>query len=473
MWSIVGFCSEPLVRSWWFFFFSSRRRHTRWTGDWSSDVCSSDLDQRGLAGVGEADQAHVGQESQLELDALLLALGPRLREARRLQRRCREVHVPQAAPPTLGEHPAPAGLAQVGEHLAARGVLHDGYRRHREEQLGRGVAVLVPAAPGLAVAGPVLALEAEVEQRGEPLVRFQDDVAAVPAVAPGGPSPRRVLLPPERHRARPAVACLDEDLGFVDELHGQTSRGRIRTRCAFFRVEVSETSRFGARLPRHHVHVRAVVRLLLVLHLARNPRVDGEVAAHADAAAGVHAGTHLPDEDVARNDALAAVHLHTAVLPRRVAPVAGRPLPLLVCHCLRILLSQCGDARDPGDLQLGVGLAVAADAVPALFLGAEVPQLAVLAVREDLGLDLGAADRRGPDLDALALADGQHLERYRRAHRLLQLLHLEQVALLDAVLLPARADHCVHRTAPWLFRLFNQPGWQGNPAARRGKERGI
>src|SRR5690348_17954818 len=26
-----------------YFFFSSRRRHTRWTGDWSSDVCSSDL----------------------------------------------------------------------------------------------------------------------------------------------------------------------------------------------------------------------------------------------------------------------------------------------------------------------------------------------------------------------------------------------------------------------------------------------
>src|SRR6267154_4460808 len=28
---------------WLIFFFSSRRRHTRWTGDWSSDVCSSDL----------------------------------------------------------------------------------------------------------------------------------------------------------------------------------------------------------------------------------------------------------------------------------------------------------------------------------------------------------------------------------------------------------------------------------------------
>src|SRR6267143_3737318 len=26
-----------------FFFFSSRSRHTSWNGDWSSDVCSSDL----------------------------------------------------------------------------------------------------------------------------------------------------------------------------------------------------------------------------------------------------------------------------------------------------------------------------------------------------------------------------------------------------------------------------------------------
>src|SRR2546430_8543901 len=28
-----------------FFFFSSRRRHTRFDCDWSSDVCSSDLDE--------------------------------------------------------------------------------------------------------------------------------------------------------------------------------------------------------------------------------------------------------------------------------------------------------------------------------------------------------------------------------------------------------------------------------------------
>src|SRR5690625_475793 len=35
-------CGEKASAS--FFFFSSRRRHTRWPRDWSSDVCSSDLD---------------------------------------------------------------------------------------------------------------------------------------------------------------------------------------------------------------------------------------------------------------------------------------------------------------------------------------------------------------------------------------------------------------------------------------------
>src|SRR5256885_8560734 len=39
---IITFC-ELIGCLWIFFFFSSRRRHTRLQGDWSSDVCSSDL----------------------------------------------------------------------------------------------------------------------------------------------------------------------------------------------------------------------------------------------------------------------------------------------------------------------------------------------------------------------------------------------------------------------------------------------
>src|SRR5207248_5273644 len=41
------------------FFFSSRRRHTRSYGDWSSDVCSSDL-----FGLRRLDRCDTGSEEQ-------------------------------------------------------------------------------------------------------------------------------------------------------------------------------------------------------------------------------------------------------------------------------------------------------------------------------------------------------------------------------------------------------------------------
>ena len=41
----IASCSVLLLLLLFCFFFSSRRRHTRYIGDWSSDVCSSDLKQ--------------------------------------------------------------------------------------------------------------------------------------------------------------------------------------------------------------------------------------------------------------------------------------------------------------------------------------------------------------------------------------------------------------------------------------------
>src|ERR1022692_2671046 len=55
-----------------FFFFSSRRRHTRLQGEWSSDVCSSDLlPLTGSVGWGHIDVEGYapppGQELQVDL----------------------------------------------------------------------------------------------------------------------------------------------------------------------------------------------------------------------------------------------------------------------------------------------------------------------------------------------------------------------------------------------------------------------
>src|SRR5256885_7022714 len=56
--SMFAFCRyHPSRVLWYFFFFSSRRRHTRLQGDWSSDVCSSDLIRRAkeTPGVSTSD----------------------------------------------------------------------------------------------------------------------------------------------------------------------------------------------------------------------------------------------------------------------------------------------------------------------------------------------------------------------------------------------------------------------------------
>src|SRR5687768_18066155 len=51
-----------------FFFFSSRRRHTRCSRDWSSDVCSSDLEDEGRAPRG---QSRLPPGVEEDADALL------------------------------------------------------------------------------------------------------------------------------------------------------------------------------------------------------------------------------------------------------------------------------------------------------------------------------------------------------------------------------------------------------------------
>src|SRR2546426_7739172 len=78
--------------------------------------------------------------------------------------------------------------------------------------------------------------------------------------------------------------------------------------------------------------VHAVAAALLVLHGAFDHRVEREIPAHLDPAAGVHAGADLSHEDVPRDHGLASEDLDAPVLPRRVAPVARRTLSLLVRH---------------------------------------------------------------------------------------------------------------------------------------------
>src|SRR5215467_4801701 len=58
-----------------FFFFSSRRRHTRLQGDWSSDVCSSDLDLVGPALLGPVHRHRASARHARRLTGLFTESG--------------------------------------------------------------------------------------------------------------------------------------------------------------------------------------------------------------------------------------------------------------------------------------------------------------------------------------------------------------------------------------------------------------
>src|SRR6266480_7126023 len=68
-----------------FFFFSSRRRHTRLTCDWSSDVCSSDLENlmmaATLAGGTTVIENAACEPEVVDLATLLTAMGARVHGA--------------------------------------------------------------------------------------------------------------------------------------------------------------------------------------------------------------------------------------------------------------------------------------------------------------------------------------------------------------------------------------------------------
>src|SRR6266511_4552150 len=87
-----------------FFFFSSRRRHTRFSRDWSSDVCSSDLALgEALRLAGDLDGAR---------DLLRLSLG--------IAREIRDDHAESLTLRRLG-----ITYSELGQHDEARVCLTD------------------------------------------------------------------------------------------------------------------------------------------------------------------------------------------------------------------------------------------------------------------------------------------------------------------------------------------------------------
>src|SRR5207253_6917228 len=94
-------------------FFSSRRRHTRWPRDWSSDVCSSDLDALVALDVRErAVEAVVALPRRLRRGDRPLGRLPRHLALRR--RLARDERRGQPGPPPGGDQIGRASCRERG-----------------------------------------------------------------------------------------------------------------------------------------------------------------------------------------------------------------------------------------------------------------------------------------------------------------------------------------------------------------------
>ena len=167
--------------------------------------------QRGLAGVRQADQADVGEQLELERDPRLIAGQPALGEPRRLMGRPGEALVPAAARAAAGDDRA---LARTDEVVP--GAV--GARPAPRCRAARAISSVSPSAPCRSEPWPwpprfalkcdAAAEALEVAQR---VVADEHDVAAATAVAAVGAALGDVGLAAEAEAAVAAGAGLHVD----------------------------------------------------------------------------------------------------------------------------------------------------------------------------------------------------------------------------------------------------------------------
>ena len=180
-------------------------------------------DQGGLANVGIADQADIGEQLQLQPEDALFAGMPGFVLPRSLVGGGGETRIAASASTAAGNHHALVGVGEVVHSFAGVVVVDDGAHRHFQQDvfaLASGAVGAFAVTPALRL---VFGIEAEMHQRVVALAGLQDDVAAVAAVAARRSAARHKLLAAKGHAAIPAVARLHPNFCLVDEHSCQSS----------------------------------------------------------------------------------------------------------------------------------------------------------------------------------------------------------------------------------------------------------
>jgi len=175
--------------------------------------------KRGFAGIGEADEADLGEKLQLEADVPLLSCSPLLGKTRSLAARGGEVHVPLPAVSTTGHRKAVPVAGKIMENLAAIRVSHLGPHRNEQGQVRAAFSCLLLTAPVGASGRSEVSLEVKIKEGLLGMCGLEDHVTALAAVTAVGTAPRHELLTSETHAPITTVAAPNVNIDLVDKAH--------------------------------------------------------------------------------------------------------------------------------------------------------------------------------------------------------------------------------------------------------------
>ena len=173
----------------------------------------------GLAGIGQTQQADVGEHLELQFQATVLAGRARRGLARRAIGGTLEARVADAVETALRHLEDLAFFHHVAENLLGVGVHDQRAQRHLDVDVTAALARAVAPLSRLAMLGTEAARKAKVGEGVDVDVADEVHRAAIATVAAIRPAARDELLAAETHAAVATVTGFHAYDGFIDKLH--------------------------------------------------------------------------------------------------------------------------------------------------------------------------------------------------------------------------------------------------------------
>ena len=179
--------------------------------------------ESGLARIGHAQQAHIGQHLEFEFEVLSITGPARRFLPGRAVDGTFKAHVAKTAIAALGDGDDLARMQQFIQHLTRLDIADDRTNGHLERDIAARCTKHVRPHAVLATLGFMAARIPEIHQRIQVGICHCEHMPAPTPIPAVGPTEFLVFFMPERHATIAAITGSNVYVGFVDELHGASS----------------------------------------------------------------------------------------------------------------------------------------------------------------------------------------------------------------------------------------------------------